>query len=108
MLFHFFIHYYMLLIAFSFIGIAWAAISTRPYNIISSIAPEDKMTAYFAIFNFSVVIPQVTAAFLLGYLNRHCFAGETVYVILTGGISMLVAAVIMFVIPEMKMQKGLE
>ena len=101
MLIYFISNQYMLLLAFAFIGIAWAAISTIPYTIISSIAPEDKMTTYFAVFNFSVVIPQVTAAFLLGYLNRHCFEGETVYVILTGGISMLVAAGIMFVLPEM-------
>lgn len=102
MLIYFISNQYMLLLAFAFIGIAWAAISTIPYTIISSIAPEDKISTYFAVFNFSVVIPQVTAAFLLGYLNRRCFAGETVYVILTGGVSMLVAAIIMFVLPEMR------
>jgi MFS family permease len=87
---------YMLFISFAFIGIAWSSISTVPYGIISSIAPEDKMTTYFAVFNFSVVTPQITAAFLLGYLNRHCFDGETKYVILSGGISMLIAGCAMF------------
>ncbi len=86
---------YMLFLSFAFIGIAWSSISTVPYGIISSIAPEDKMTTYFAVFNFSVVIPQITAAFLLGYLNRHCFGGETKYVILSGGISMLIAGCVM-------------
>ena len=87
---------YLLFFSFAFIGIAWSSISTIPYSIISSIAPEEKMTNYFAVFNFSVVIPQVTAAFLLGFLNKHFFAGETVYVILTGGCSMFIAALIMF------------
>ena len=87
---------YLLFISFAFIGIAWSSISTIPYSIVSAIAPEDKMCVYFAVFNFSVVIPQITAAFLLGYLNKHFFAGQTNFVILTGGISMIVAACLMF------------
>jgi MFS family permease len=34
---------YMLFLSFAFIGIAWSSISTVPYGIISSIAPEDKI-----------------------------------------------------------------
>ncbi|MEI9958311.1 MAG: hypothetical protein WDM90_18860 [Ferruginibacter sp.] len=49
---------------------------------------------------FSVVIPQVTAAFLLGYINKHFFNGETVYIMLVGGASMLFAGVIMFLLKE--------
>ena len=86
---------YLLLFSFSFIGIAWSSIGNIPYSIISSIAPEEKMTTYFAIFNFSVVIPQVTAAFLLGYINKHFFNGETIYIMLVGGFSMLLAGIIM-------------
>lgn len=93
---------YGLLISFAFIGIAWSSICTVPYNIISSIAPENTMAKYFAVFNFSVVVPQITAAFLLGYLNKHCFSGETNEVILTGGGSMLIGALIMFFLPEIK------
>ena len=89
---------YLLPVAFTFIGIAWSSISTIPYKIISDIAPDDKMANYFTVFNFSVVIPQVTAAFLLGYLNKYFFAGETRYVILTGGCSMLLAGVLMMFI----------
>ena len=96
---------YLLPVCFAFIGIAWSSISNIPYKIISDIAPEDKMTAYFAIFNFSVVIPQVTAAFLLGYLNKHFFAGETIYVILIGACSMLLAGVLMLFIKSMRAEK---
>ena len=53
------------------------------------------MTAYFAVFNFSVVIPQVTAAFLLSYINKHFFAGETINIILLGACSMLIAGLVM-------------
>ena len=91
---------YLLLFSFSFIGIAWSSIGSVPYSIISSIAPEEKMTTYFAVFNFSVVIPQVTAALLLGYINKHFFNGESIYVMLVGGLSMLLAGIIMLFVNE--------
>jgi hypothetical protein len=87
---------YLLFFSFGFIGIAWSSIGNIPYRIISSIAPEEKMTTYFAVFNFSVVIPQITAAFLLSYANTHYFKGETIHIMLLGGVSMLLAAVCMF------------
>ncbi len=89
---------YGLLLSFTFIGIAWSSISNVPYSIIGGIAPENKMVTYFAVFNFSVVIPQVTAAFLLGYISDHFFRGETVYIMLVGGCSMLVAGLVMLLI----------
>jgi MFS family permease len=91
---------YLLLISFAFIGIGWSSISNIPYSIISDMAPENKMTTYFAVFNFSIVIPQITAAFLLGFLTRHYFSGQTNLTILTGGAAMLVAAIIMFFVKE--------
>jgi maltose/moltooligosaccharide transporter len=91
---------FLLLFSFSFIGIAWSSISTIPYSIISSIAPNDKMVTYFAVFNFSVVIPQITAAFLLSYINKNIFNGETIYIMLVGGGCMFMAAMLMFLLPK--------
>ncbi len=105
---YFFTNKYLLLISFMFIGIAWSSISTIPYSIISSIAPSHKMTIYFAVFNFSVVIPQITAAFLLGYLNKHFFKGETIFVIVAGGCSMLIASVTMFFLKELTASEMIE
>lgn len=87
---------YLLFFSFAFIGIAWSSIGNIPYSIISDIAPEEKMVTYFAVFNFSVVIPQVTAAFLLSYANRQFFKGETINIMLLGGFSMFIASVCMF------------
>ena len=97
---------YLLLFAFVFIGIGWSSISTIPYSIISDIAPESTMSTYFAVFNFSIVIPQITAAFLLGYLTRHYFKGETIYTILSGAIAMFIAACCMFSIKEKPLKKS--
>jgi Na+/melibiose symporter-like transporter len=87
---------YLLFFSFAFIGIAWSSIGNIPYAIIGSVAPEEKMTTYFAVFNFSVVIPQVMAAFLLSYANTHFFKGATINIMLLGGSSMLVASGCMF------------
>ncbi len=91
---------YVLLVSFAFIGIAWSSISNIPYRIISDTAPENKMTTYFAVFNFSVVIPQITAAFLLGYINKHFFAGETINIILLGAGSMFLSGLLMLFIQK--------
>ena len=105
LLIYFIKNQYLLLISFAFIGIGWSSISNIPYSIISDIAPENKMSTYFAVFNFSIVIPQITAAFLLAFITRRYFRGETIYAILTGGISMFIAAVIMFLIKEKAAEK---
>ena len=89
---------YLLLISFAFIGIAWSSISNVPYSIVGDKAPETKMTTYFTVFNFSIVIPQITAAFLLGYINKHFFDGETIDIILLGACSMFLAGLIMLFI----------
>jgi MFS family permease len=87
---------WLLFFSFAFIGLAWSSIGNIPYDIISHIAPEEKMTTYFAVFNFSVVIPQITAAFLLSYANKLFFRNETIDIMLLGGISMFIASIFMF------------
>lgn len=91
---------YLLFISFAFIGIAWSSIGNVPYSIVGNIVVPQKMATYFAVFNFSIVIPQITAAFLLSYLNKKLFAGETVYIMLVGAISMFAGSVIMFFVKE--------
>lgn len=95
-LIYFFKNRYLLFISFAFIAIAWSSIANVPYDMVGNVAPEDKMALYFKIFNFSVVIPQVVAAFLLGWLNNAVFHGESSLIILTGAANMLVAGVLIF------------
>lgn len=88
---------YGLLLSFTLIGVAWSSISTVPYLMVEKIS-EDQEDAekYYAIFNFSTVIPQVVAAFLLAYLTKNYFAGETNKTIFLGGIFMLISAAISY------------
>lgn len=73
------------------VGIAWASILSIPYAMLSGALPPQKMGYYMGIFNFFIVIPQIIAATVLGLMLEHLFGGESIYILVTGGISMIVA-----------------
>jgi maltose/moltooligosaccharide transporter len=83
----------LLLIPFIGIGLAWASILSMPYAILTGSLPQNKMGIYMGIFNFFIVIPQILAATLLGFLTRDVFGGHAVYALTFGGISMIIAAI---------------
>jgi maltose/moltooligosaccharide transporter len=74
------------------IGIAWASILSMPYAILTGSLPHNKMGIYMGIFNFFIVIPQILAASILGSMVKHLFHGNTMNALITGGISMIIAA----------------
>ncbi|RNC85775.1 MAG: MFS transporter [Balneola sp.] len=76
------------------VGIAWASILSMPYAILSGSIPPDKMGYYMGVFNFFIVIPQILAASLLGFILTTFFGGQTVMILLTGGVSMIVAGLL--------------
>ena len=76
------------------IGLAWASILAMPYAILTGSLPSHKMGVYMGIFNFFIVIPQILAATILGFMVKSLFGGDSIYALLTGGISMVVAAVL--------------
>jgi maltose/moltooligosaccharide transporter len=74
------------------IGVAWASILSMPYAILTGALPSEKMGTYMGIFNFFVVIPQILAASILGFLMKHLFGGQAIMALVIGGASMVVAA----------------
>lgn len=84
----------LLLISELGIGIAWASILAMPYAILTGSLPAEKMGTYMGIFNLFVVIPQITAAAVLGFLVRDLFKGEAIYAMVLGGVSLVVAALL--------------
>ena len=57
------------LLLLSMVGVGrWASILSMPYAILSGALPAQKMGFYMGIFNFFIVIPQLVAASILGYL----------------------------------------
>lgn len=91
----------VLLISELGIGLAWASILAMPYAILTGSLPSNKMGVYMGIFNFFIVIPQITAAAILGFFVRNLFGNEAIYALLLGGLSMIVAGIfVMFVKDE--------
>jgi maltose/moltooligosaccharide transporter len=76
------------------VGIAWASILSIPFAMLSGSLPASKMGYYMGVFNFFVVIPQLLAASILGFLVSYFFNNEPVYALLIGGISMVFAGFI--------------
>jgi maltose/moltooligosaccharide transporter len=82
------------------IGLAWASILAMPYAILTGSLPANKMGTYMGIFNFFIVIPQILAASILGFFVRDVFGGESIYALVTGGISMFIAAVLILFVTD--------
>ena len=74
------------------VGIAWASILAMPYAILTGSLPPSKMGYYMGVFNFFIVIPQIVAAALLGFLVGRFFGGQAIYALAIGGASLLLAA----------------
>ena len=74
------------------VGIAWASILSMPYAILTGSLPPSKMGYYMGVFNFFIVIPQIVAAALLGFLVGRFFDGQPIYALAIGGASLLLAA----------------
>ena len=82
------------------IGLAWASILAMPYAILAGSLPSKKMGLYMGIFNFFIVIPQIIAASMLGYITRNWFEGEAIYSLMLGGGAMIIAAASMYFVDD--------
>jgi len=80
-----------LLLSMVGVGFAWASILSLPYALLSDSVPAEKMGVYMGIFNFFIVIPQLLAASVLGFLVRLLFGGAPINALLIGGASLVVA-----------------
>ena len=86
----------LLILSMIGIGLAWTSILSMPYAMLTGALPSDKMGYYMGVFNFFIVIPQIIAAAILGFLIGRLFGGAPIYAMLIGGVSFLVAAVMTF------------
>ena len=76
------------------VGIAWASILSVPYAMLSGALPASKMGYYMGVFNFFIVIPQLVAASILGFLVSKFFDNQPIYALLVGGASMILAGLL--------------
>jgi maltose/moltooligosaccharide transporter len=89
-----------LLLSMVGVGFAWASILSLPYALLSDSVPAKKMGVYMGIFNFFIVIPQLVAASLLGFLLKTFFDNQPIYALVIGGASMIVAGLCVLRVSE--------
>ena len=96
---------YLLLLSMVAIGVAWASILSMPYAILTGSLPAQKMGVYMGIFNYFIVIPQILAASILGFLMRKFFNSDAIWALVAGGISMIIAAVTVYFVDDVDSPK---
>lgn len=84
----------LLLIPMVGIGIAWASILSMPYAILSEALPAKKMGVYMGIFNFFIVLPQITVVGIMSTVLNALFSGAD-----TPGGAEIVGAEVIWVYP---------
>jgi maltose/moltooligosaccharide transporter len=89
-----------LLLSMVGVGFAWASILSLPYALLSDSVPSEKMGVFMGIFNFFIVIPQLVAASLLGFLLKVFFGGQPLQALVIGGVSLIVAGLCVLRVAE--------
>jgi len=89
-----------LLLAMVGVGFAWASILSLPYALLSDSVPARKMGLYMGVFNFFIVIPQLVAASVLGFLLRVLFGGAPIFALAFGGLSFMLAGILVLRVPQ--------
>jgi maltose/moltooligosaccharide transporter len=84
----------LLLISMIGVGFAWASILAIPYAILTGSLPSKKFGIFMGIFNFFIVLPEITASSIYGFMLNQFFGNEAIYVLITGGLSLIVAALL--------------
>jgi maltose/moltooligosaccharide transporter len=81
----------LLLVSMVGVGFAWASIVSLPYALLAGSVPSRKMGVYMGIFNFFIVIPQLVAASVLSDVLKPLLGGQSINVLLVGGVSFAIA-----------------
>ena len=90
----------LLLLPMVGVGFAWGSILSMPYAILTGSLPADKMGTYMGIFNFFIVIPQILAASILGYITSELFEGRVILTLVLAGCSLIVGALSVFMVQD--------
>ena len=90
----------MLFIPMIGVGIAWASILSMPYAMLAGALPAKKMGYYMGVFNFFIVIPQIVAAGILGFLLKSFFGNESIYALIIGGVALFLAGLLTLLVKD--------
>jgi maltose/moltooligosaccharide transporter len=85
---------YLLLLSMAGVGVAWASTLSMPYAILAGSLPQGKTGVYMGIFNFFIVIPEITASLGFGWVMGHLLNNNRITAVVAGGIFFIFAAVL--------------
>ena len=91
-----------LLFAMTAVGIAWASILSMPYAMLAPSLPKEKVGLMMGMFNLFIVLPQIAASSLLGYILKHYLHSEPMNALVLGGTSMGLAALLTLLVVTFK------
>ena len=84
-------------ILMAFVGIGWGAVVSLPFAIMSEVIDQRRMGLFMGLFNLSVVIPQIFASLLGGYLDS--FENQSIIFIISA-IALTVSAGLWLLVKE--------
>ena len=82
------------------IGCAWASILSAPYAMVSSAVPPARMGVYMGIHNVFLVLPQLVATALLGWIVQHLLADRADRALMLAAGAFVAAALLSLTIPD--------
>ena len=90
----------MLYVSMTGVGVAWASILSMPYAMLGGCLPENKVGIYMGIFNFFIVLPEILASLLFGWIMSHWLNNDRLLAVEIGGCLMILAALLTLRIKE--------
>ena len=97
---------YHLLLAMTAVGIAWASILSMPYAMLAPVLPKEKVGVMMGLFNLFIVLPQIAASSLLGFILKHYLHSEPMSALVLGGASMGLAALLTLLVVTFRKTTG--
>jgi len=97
---------HQLLISMAAVGIAWASILSMPYAMLAPSLPKEKVGVMMGMFNLFIVLPQIAASSLLGFILKNFLHGEPMNALVLGGASMGLAALLTLLVVSFKNTGG--
>ena len=89
-----------LYVLMAFLSFGWAAVVSLPFAIMSEKVNRARMGFFMGIFNLSVVLPQLVASFVMGFVIKALADPRTVFII--SGISLSISAFLWIFVSEGK------
>lgn len=88
-----------LFVLMAVVGIGWAAVVSLPFAIMSETVDQSRMGLYMGLFNLSVVLPQLVASSLGGFIDR---AEDKSMIFIISAIALGISAVLWLLVKENK------